>query len=52
MLKYGLTETELQERDLIARLAAQKEANQKKELTEQIAHCQKQFKEIQKEWNK
>jgi len=52
MLKYGLTETEIQERDLIARLAAQKEVNQKKELTEQIAYCQKQFKEIQKEWNK
>jgi hypothetical protein len=52
MPNYGLTESEKQARDLIARLAAQKEAEQKKELAEQIAHCRKQFKEIQKEWDK
>jgi len=52
MPNYGLTESEKQLSDLRARLAARQEAEQKKELAEQIAHCRKQFEEIQKEWDK
>ena len=51
MSKDGLTESEFLARDLRARLAVEREAEQKKELEEQIAHCRKQFKEIQKEWD-
>ena len=52
MPNYSLTESEKQLRDLRALLAARQEAEQKKELAEQIAHCRKQFEEIQKEWDK
>ena len=52
MPNHGLRESEEQQRDLRARLAARQEAEKKKELAEQIAHCRKQFEEIKKEWDK